>query len=43
VLHTAKAGGGTYVDLVGEYQDEYLRTGGGWKFQRRRLIRLEES
>jgi len=40
VLHTAKAGGGTYVDLVGEYQDEYV---GGWKFQARRLVRLEES
>lgn len=39
VLHVAKAGGGsTYVDLVGEYEDEYVRTPEGWKFRRRRLI-----
>jgi 3-phenylpropionate/cinnamic acid dioxygenase small subunit len=43
VLHTAKAGGGTYVDLVGEYQDEYVRTPAGWRFASRRLVRLEES
>ena len=39
VLHVAKAGGGaTYVDLVGEYEDEYVRTPDGWKFRRRRLV-----
>ena len=43
VLHTAKAGGGTYVDLVGEYQDEYVRTADGWRFASRRLVRLEDS
>jgi 3-phenylpropionate/cinnamic acid dioxygenase small subunit len=43
VLHTAKAGGGTYVDLVGEYQDEYVRSDDGWRFSRRRLVRLEDS
>jgi ketosteroid isomerase-like protein len=38
VLHVAKTGGGgTYVDLVGEYEDEYVRTADGWRFRRRRL------
>jgi hypothetical protein len=33
VPNVAKAGhGGTYVDLVGEYRDEYVRTGGGGGF-----------
>jgi 3-phenylpropionate/cinnamic acid dioxygenase small subunit len=41
VLHVAKTGGGgTYVDLVGEYEDEYLRTPGGWRFKRRRLVQI---
>jgi 3-phenylpropionate/cinnamic acid dioxygenase small subunit len=41
VLHVAKTGGGgTYVDLVGEYEDEYVRTGEGWKFHRRRLVQI---
>jgi 3-phenylpropionate/cinnamic acid dioxygenase small subunit len=41
VLHVAKTGGGgTYVDLVGEYEDEYVRTPGGWKFRRRRLVQI---
>jgi hypothetical protein len=44
VLHVAKGGGsGTYVDLVGEYEDEYVRTNGGWKFRRRKLVKLEDS
>lgn len=44
VLHVAKGGGsGTYVDLVGEYQDEYVRTSDGWRFRRRKLVKLEES
>jgi 3-phenylpropionate/cinnamic acid dioxygenase small subunit len=43
VLHTAKAGGGTYIDLVGEYHDEYVRSEDGWRFSRRRLVKLEES
>ena len=39
VLHVAKTGGGgTYVDLVGEYEDEYVRDGGRWRFRRRRLV-----
>jgi ketosteroid isomerase-like protein len=43
VLHVAKAGhGGTYVDLVGEYRDEYLRTPPGWRFRRRHLVRIED-
>src|SRR5580658_9332734 len=43
VLHVAKAGhGGTYVDLVGEYRDEYVRTAGGWRFRRRHLVTIEE-
>jgi hypothetical protein len=43
VLHLAKAGGGSYVDLVGEYEDEYVRTPEGWRFRRRRLVKLEDS
>ena len=43
VLHVAKAGhGGTYVDLVGEYRDEYVRTPDGWRFRRRHLVRIED-
>lgn len=42
VLHVAKTGGGgTYVDLIGEYRDEYVRVDGGWKFRRRRLVALD--
>jgi 3-phenylpropionate/cinnamic acid dioxygenase small subunit len=42
VLHIAKTGGGgTYVDLIGEYRDEYVRVGGDWKFRRRRLVPLD--
>ncbi len=42
VLHVAKTGGsGTYVDLVGEYQDEYVRTAGGWRFRRRTLVPID--
>jgi 3-phenylpropionate/cinnamic acid dioxygenase small subunit len=42
VLHVAKTGGGgTYVDLIGEYRDEYVRDGGVWKFRRRRLVPLD--
>jgi 3-phenylpropionate/cinnamic acid dioxygenase small subunit len=42
VLHVAKTGGGgTYVDLIGEYRDEYVRDGGAWKFRRRRLVPLD--
>jgi ketosteroid isomerase-like protein len=41
VLHVAKTGGGgTYVDLVGEYVDEYVRDHGRWKFRRRRLVQI---
>jgi 3-phenylpropionate/cinnamic acid dioxygenase small subunit len=41
VLHVAKTGGGgTYVDLVGEYEDEYVRAPEGWKFRRRRLVQI---
>ena len=43
VLHVAKSGSsGTYVDLVGEYQDEYVRTDGGWRFRRRVLVTLAD-
>src|SRR5207253_9624968 len=42
-LHMAKGGGGSYVELVGEYEDEYVRTPSGWKFRRRRLVNLEDS
>jgi 3-phenylpropionate/cinnamic acid dioxygenase small subunit len=42
VLHVAKTGGtGTYVDLVGEYQDEYVRTNGAWRFRRRTLVPID--
>ena len=42
VLHVAKTGGsGPYVDLVGEYQDEYARTDGGWRFRRRTLVPID--
>lgn len=41
VLHIAKGiGGTTYVDLVGEYHDEYVRTADGWRFRRRRLVNI---
>jgi 3-phenylpropionate/cinnamic acid dioxygenase small subunit len=41
VLHVAKTGGGgTYVDLVGEYEDEYVRTADGWRFKRRNLVQI---
>ena len=47
VLHVAKSGGaggsGTYIDLVGEYEDEYVRTPGGWKFRRRKLVPIDEG
>ena len=44
VLHVAKTGGsGTYVDLVGEYQDQYARTARGWRFRRRRLVPIDQS
>lgn len=44
VLHVAKAGyGGTYVDLVGEYRDDYVRTPAGWRFHRRHLVNLEDA
>ncbi|HEY5317666.1 MAG TPA: nuclear transport factor 2 family protein [Solirubrobacteraceae bacterium] len=44
VLHVAKAGhGGTYVDLVGEYRDEYVRSAGDWRFRRRHLVTLEDG
>lgn len=43
VLHIAKSGSsGSYVDLVGEYQDEYVRTGDGWRFRRRTLVTLAD-
>ncbi len=42
VLHVAKTGGsGTYVDLVGEYQDEYVRVDGAWRFRRRTLVPID--
>jgi 3-phenylpropionate/cinnamic acid dioxygenase small subunit len=42
VLHVAKTGGsGTYVDLVGEYEDEYARTDSGWLFRRRTLVPID--
>jgi 3-phenylpropionate/cinnamic acid dioxygenase small subunit len=42
VLHVAKTGGsGTYVDLVGEYRDEYVHTDGGWRFRRRTLVPID--
>jgi ketosteroid isomerase-like protein len=44
VLHVAKTGGGgTYVDLVGEYEDEYARTPQGWRFRRRRLVPIDQG
>jgi ketosteroid isomerase-like protein len=43
VLHVAKSGGGgSYIDLVGEYEDEYVRTPDGWRFRRRRLVPLDD-
>ncbi len=42
VLHVAKTGGGgTSVDLIGEYRDECVRDGGVWKVRRRRLVPLD--
>ena len=41
VLHMAKGSGNTtYVDLVGDYHDEYVRTPDGWRFRRRRLVNI---
>ena len=43
VLHVAKSGGSdSYVDLVGEYRDEFVRDGGGWRFRRRVLVPIDE-
>lgn len=43
VLHVAKSGGrDTYVDLVGEYRDVYVRAGEGWRFRRRILVPIDE-
>jgi 3-phenylpropionate/cinnamic acid dioxygenase small subunit len=43
VLHVAKSGTrSSYVDLVGEYQDEYVRTEAGWRFRRRVLVTLAD-
>jgi 3-phenylpropionate/cinnamic acid dioxygenase small subunit len=43
VLHIAKSGGtGSYVDLVGEYQDEYVLTDDGWRFRSRVLVTLAD-
>lgn len=42
VLHIAKMGGSdTYIDLVGEYQDDYVRTPNGWRFSRRTLVPID--
>ena len=42
VLHVAKMGSSdTYVDLVGEYEDEYVRTQDGWRFRRRTLVPVD--
>jgi hypothetical protein len=44
VLHVAKTGSrGTYVDLVGEYVDEFVRTPSGWRIDRRTLVQLEDA
>jgi 3-phenylpropionate/cinnamic acid dioxygenase small subunit len=44
VLYAAKTGSrGTYVDLVGEYRDEYVRTFDGWRFHSRQLVELSDS
>ena len=41
VLHVAKVGGNTtFIDLVGDYHDEYVRTSGGWRFRSRRLVTI---
>lgn len=41
VLHVAKVGGNTtYVDLVGDYHDRYVRTPDGWRFGSRRLVTI---
>lgn len=43
VLHVNKSGGsGSYVDLVGEYRDEYVRRDGEWRFRRRVLVPIDE-
>jgi 3-phenylpropionate/cinnamic acid dioxygenase small subunit len=43
VLHVAKSGSsGSYIDLVGEYQDEYVKSGAGWRFRRRTLVTLAD-
>jgi hypothetical protein len=43
VLHVAKGGQrGTYVDLVGEFHDEFVRTAAGWRFRSRRLVHLAD-
>jgi hypothetical protein len=43
VLHIAQSGGqGSYIDLIGEYRDEYVKSDGRWKFRRRELIKLKD-
>lgn len=41
VLHVAKIGGNaTFVDLVGDYHDVYVRAPDGWRFRSRRLVTI---
>ena len=44
VLYAAKANSrDSYVDLVGEYRDEYVRTRTGWRFLHRALVELADD
>ncbi len=44
VVHAAKDGRrSTYVDYVGEFQNEYVRTPAGWRISRMRLVHLADA
>jgi hypothetical protein len=44
VLHVLKHGRrDTFVDMVGEFHDELVRTASGWRFTRRRLVHIADA
>jgi len=44
VLHVLKHGRrDTFVDMVGEFHDELVRTAAGWRFSRRRFVHIADA
>jgi hypothetical protein len=43
IVHGVKTGlRDKYVEFVGEYRDDYVRTEAGWRFERRDLVDLAD-